>query len=118
MCTCKLWNEIGRQVFDPSLSGALQTAMLKHNLLCAKMLLRDSRIDPSAHDNFAIQWMSSYGQLRIVELLLQDKRVNPCATDHAAIRWAKEYGHRAVVELLLKDKRVDPWTIVDWNSEW
>ena len=40
-----------------------------------KLLLADSRVDPSADDNCAIKSARRNGYMEIVELLLQDDRV-------------------------------------------
>jgi hypothetical protein len=71
LCTCKLWNEIGRQVFPPS-SKDLLDAVKRNNVLCVKRLLRDSRVDPSFNNNAAIRHSSKSGYLPIVELLLRE----------------------------------------------
>jgi ankyrin repeat protein len=109
MCTCKLWNEIGRRVFDPSTCGnALMFAVYSGNLSCLKMLLKDSRVDPSIHENSAIRAACEHGNVEAVKELLQDSRVDPSADDNYAIGWASRGGHVEVVRLLLNDKRVDP----------
>lgn len=50
--------------------------------------LRDERVDPAAHDNYAIRFASRKGHFEIVRLLLQDKRVDPSAKNHEAIFWS------------------------------
>jgi ankyrin repeat protein len=73
-----------------------------------ELLLQDKRVDPSAHNNFAIQMASYAGHTEIVKLLLQDKRVDPSADNNYAIRLASYAGRTEVVKLLLQDRRVDP----------
>ena len=69
-------------------------------------LLNDPRVDPTAHDNFAIKYASGYasgyGQTEIVRLLLNDPRVDPSANDNDAIKLASEHGHTEIVKLLKK----------------
>lgn len=65
-------------------------------------------IDPSAHDNQAIQWASRNGFAEIVDLLLYDSRVDPTANDNNSIKQAVFNNHKEVLELLLKDRRCDP----------
>lgn len=121
MCTCKLWNEIGRRVFDPSTCGnALMFAVYSGNLPCLKMLLKDQRVDPSIHENSAIRAASEHGNVDVVKELLRDSRVDPSADDNYAIQWASKEGHVEVVQLLLKDKRVDPThtKAFDWACDY
>jgi len=49
-----------------------------------ELLLNDGRADPSANNNFAIQYASSRGHPRVVELLLKSGRVNAAANDNFA----------------------------------
>ena len=78
-----------------------------HSIAVSQFLL-DSRIDPSAVNNYAIRCASSNGHLAVIERLLQDHRVDPSAENNYAIRLASLNGHLAVVERLLQDLRVDP----------
>ena len=80
-------------------------------------MLEDSRVDPSAKDNQAIQGVAYYGQLNVVNRLLEDSRVDPSAGDNWAIRCAAKYGHFDVVNRLLEDKRVDPTVIADYIAK-
>lgn len=75
-----------------------------------RMLLEDSRIDPSVCDNYAMRRASMNGHFEIVQLLLQDKRVDPShnADNNFAIRNVSANSHLEVVRLLLQDHRVDP----------
>ena len=56
-----------------------------------KALLNDSRVDPSAQDN--------YGKI------LNDMM---CITNKTAIKWALKNGHAEAMKVLLNDFRVDP----------
>lgn len=137
MCTCILWNTVGRKTFDPSKTDALKFSINTNNLLCLKVLLQDQRIDPSAHDHYAIRIACQYGhleqvrellkyvdpsidghcplriamlhgQVTVVNELLNDGRVDPSSRGNYAIQWASYYGHLEIVRKLLKDSRVDP----------
>ena len=78
--------------------------------------LKRSDANASIDDNWAIQYASEHGHIKMAELLLaQDSRyryVDPSARNDWAIRWASNNGHKEVVELLLaRDSRyccVDP----------
>ncbi len=95
-----------------------------------KILLKDSKINPSDGDNTAIVLASGYGRIEVVKELLKDSRVDPGANNNKAIRDAIYNSfvrgdisnrHLAVVKELLKDKRVDPTIdnnmIIKWASE-
>ena len=73
-----------------------------------KIILTCDTIDPSANNNYAIQYASYNGYEKVVELLLSDGRVDPSVDDNYAIGYASENGHDKVVKLLLSDERVDP----------
>jgi len=73
-----------------------------------RALLADSRVDPTADNNFAIRVASGYGYAEVVRALLADPRVDPAADDDYAIRVASYYGHAEVVRALLADPRADP----------
>jgi len=53
-------------------------------------LLEDSRVDPSAANNRAIQYASKNGHLKIVRILLEDFRVDPSAANNFAIHFASK----------------------------
>lgn len=65
-----------------------------------KVLLSDSRIDPSANDNLAIKVAARFGRTEIFKLLLKDKRVDPTAGNNHALRYAQENQHNDIIELL------------------
>jgi ankyrin repeat protein len=73
---------------------------LEQNKDVISILIKDSRIDPSVDDNYAIRWASGGGYTEIVDLLLKDPRVDPSAEDNDAIRWAYLSGHKNIVEML------------------
>nr|QBK91392.1 MAG: ankyrin repeat protein [Pithovirus LCPAC302] len=97
----------GKKFIDKN-SKALFMAVFGEHLEVLKILLDDGRVDPSAHDNFAIRLASGNGYTEMVKLLLKDSRVDPSADNNEAIEKASENGYVEVVKLLLKDLRVDP----------
>lgn len=81
---------------------------LNYHLEIIKVLLLDSRVDPSLNGNKAIISASENGLTDIVAILLSDPSINPGDHVNAPIGFAAKNGHTSVVELLLKDPRVDP----------
>jgi hypothetical protein len=74
-----------------------------------RLLLTDSRIDPSANKNFALHGACRNEHLEVVELLLRDKRVDPSGYSQEALRFVSSCsGGAELVKLLLADSRVDP----------
>ena len=73
-----------------------------------RLLLVDSRVNPTSNKNEAIKLACIKGHIDIVRLLLADERVDPGNENNHAIRWACCCGHVDVVRLLLADKRVNP----------
>ncbi|KAI8891890.1 ankyrin repeat-containing domain protein [Globomyces pollinis-pini] len=69
---------------------------------------KNSRVDPSAESNYAIRWTSTKGHTETVKLLLADSRVDPSANSNYPIKWASRNGLTETVKLLLQDSRVDP----------
>jgi len=63
----------------------------KNNLvLILPELLRDSRVDPSAQDNWAIIWASANEHTEIVRLLLADSRVRDKLSSEQITRYEKQ----------------------------
>lgn len=73
-----------------------------------KVLLDDSRVDPSCFDNEPIRIASTNGHEEIVKLLLRDPRVDPSTWNNFPIQYASLHHHIDIVQLLLDDPRVDP----------
>jgi hypothetical protein len=73
-------------------------------------------VNPSAGDDFAIQFTCTKGHVEVAKLLLADPRVNPSAGDEFAIKWACVNGHTEVAQLLLVDTRVKPSLNVMTNA--
>ena len=105
MLVQKNWLWFARRTFYPT--KTLRYASVNGHLELVRELLKDSRVDPSADNNFAIQEASRYGHLEVVRELLKDSRVDPSANNNAAIRLASKNGHLEVVRELRKDSRVE-----------
>lgn len=74
-----------------------------------RLLLADSRIDPSVNDNECIHVACSFGYMHIAALLLEDNRVNPQDPNGTTpLEAAATRGHDDIVSYLLSDSRVDP----------
>jgi hypothetical protein len=73
-----------------------------------KLLLSDSRVDPSTRNNEAFITVCLYECIEIVKLLLSDSRVDPSDQDNKAFIHACLFGSVELVKLLLSDSRVDP----------
>jgi ankyrin repeat protein len=71
-----------------------------------KILLADSRVDPSFEDNEALYVAAVWGRLHIVKVLLAHPLVDPSAKNNATILMAEKSGHLDVVKLLLLSARV------------
>jgi len=99
------------QLFKQSglkLQNIYETRALASFLEVVKELLKDSRVDPSAKDNYAVSLAAEKGFVEVVRELLKDSRVDPSADDNYAIYWASRNGHLECVKELLKDSRVNP----------
>ena len=91
-------NNIQQEFLDYCRSG---------NLNKVKKLLKDSRVDPSDGDNYAIRHSSGNGYIEVVRELLKDSRVDPSAMSNYAIRLSSRNGHLDVVRELIKDPRIN-----------
>jgi ankyrin repeat protein len=94
--------------FKLDLGEALSIAAEMGFTDAVKLLLSDSRVDPSAYDNIALCSAAGDGHIEIVKLLLSDSRLDLSARDNDALRYAARNGHTEIVKLLLSDSRVDP----------
>ena len=104
----------GREMSLHDPQAMLEEALDRNIPEAVRLLLQDSRVDPSADDNLAIWRASYYGHAEVVRLLLADPRVDPSALNNMAIRFAIQKGHAEVVRLLLADPRVNP--SADYNE--
>lgn len=73
-----------------------------------RLLLNDSRIDPTYKNYLAMKLASKSGYLEIVKMLLSDDRVDPKTAGKLAGRKAHSYGYDDIVTHLLLDPRVNP----------
>lgn len=81
------------------------TFCIKGNIELVKLLLENSRVDPSIYNNYCIMMASERGHTEIVKILLKDNRVNPAIKNNYPIKTAKMYGHQEIVNLLIEDGR-------------
>ena len=104
-CICNDIKEVKQRLLqgeDPTLSDNLPIRIVSQygRLEIVKLLMADSRVDPSGRNNEAILLASQQGHVDVVRLLLTDPRVDPFADNNWAIRQAKENGHTEIVQLL------------------
>jgi hypothetical protein len=71
-----------------------------------RLLLADSRLSPSDHDNMAIRQAALRCKLDAVQILMTDKRVDPSTCNNFALYNARQQKHHAIVKVLLTDSRV------------
>jgi hypothetical protein len=55
----------------------MRSASENGHVAVVRELLRDSRVDPSALQNYAIKQAAYYGRAEVVKELLKDSRVDP-----------------------------------------
>lgn len=82
---------------------SLAEAASAGHLDTVKLLLSDSRVDPSINNNVAFRNAVISKRSEIVRLLLSDPRVDPTALNNRALRSARDV---KTIGLLLSDKRV------------
>lgn len=131
----ELLNSKRLTVSDTRYHEPIYFAAKNNRVKIMKLLLDDTRLDPSIKKNEAIITAAENGYIEIVKELLKDTRVNPTDFNNAsitraarkghlevtkalmdkvnpaypknrALRWAFENGHLNVVKQLLKDDRV------------
>ena len=86
---------------------ALYMAAEKGHLKLIELLLKDSRIDPTAHHSVALRWAARFGHFDVVKALLDDGRADPSAREYEAVHISAENKHYDVVDLLMQDPRVN-----------
>jgi hypothetical protein len=67
------------RILNGIVESAIRVASGNGPVEVVKRLLNDSRVDPSANDNYAIGCASNNRHGEIVKLLLNDRRVHHCA---------------------------------------
>jgi len=98
-----------KQGVDPSAdkNAAFLTASRKGYTEIVKLLLADSRVDPTyGYMNLPFRQAARNGHIEIVKLLLKDPRTDPSDDENLALHLAKSQGHTEIVKLLLADPRV------------
>jgi hypothetical protein len=93
--------EIHHRLLTEMLHGAIQANDVER-VVVLLVLLQDSRVDPTACDNYAIRMASRRGHVEVVRVLMRDPRVNPAARN-CAFRDALEKGQVEVAKVLLED---------------
>lgn len=78
-----------------------KTTMNDHCLEVMKLLLADPCVDPTANDNYVIQYAAVENNLHSIELLLADSRVDPTANDNYVFRHAIHHLYSDVNRLLV-----------------
>jgi len=73
-----------------------------------KLLLNDTRVNPSDQDNEALRNASARGHFEIVKLLISNPKLTFSDISSDAIVQASKNGHLEIVKLLLNDPRVNP----------
>lgn len=69
------------------------------------LLLHDSRVNPSANDNYAIAHAPMSGNVAIVRMLMH-RGVDPSARDNEALFWAMKCRKNQIIGILFSDERV------------
>lgn len=87
---------------------ALKTAICKHSVDSARVLLEDVRVDPTYTRNTLFRIACSRGNIRLAKLFLAHPKVNPGDRHNSGIKWAGLVGNKQMVLLLLEDPRVNP----------
>ena len=95
---------------DPSFNSnsAIRLAIRSGNLEIVKVLMQDTRFNPTVGTDCLIMLASSEGHLEIVKILLLDFRFDPSYYDNNAIKSASAHKHWDIVKILALDPRVDP----------
>ncbi|KAL0477331.1 hypothetical protein AKO1_005777, partial [Acrasis kona] len=83
---------------DPSArnNGAIMAASLRGNVECARLLLRDERVDADARTR-ALELAISHNHYQLVELLLKDELADPTFNSNKNIILASSRGYNGIV---------------------
>ncbi|RYP56142.1 hypothetical protein DL771_012087 [Monosporascus sp. 5C6A] len=112
----------GRTALHLAASLHLDKESARHVTRSIKILLKDSRLDPTRLDNkkqTPIHAAVTANFAAVVKLLLDDGRVDPNAQDDmadTALHTAVTLGRKEIVQLLLRDPRLDR-RVVNGNDE-
>lgn len=96
------------------MDGVIRVASEHGNFNLVKLLLEDSRVNPSAISNESIRLASENGHFNIIQLLLADKRVDPSDEHNTAVVEAMKNCHIDVVNLLLTNYMVCKYLHPKW----
>jgi hypothetical protein len=72
---------------------------------CVKLLLDDSRADPTVHNNIILRVGSIMGDVELVDLLLKNENVNPSVQENFPLILVAGFNHMEVAKLLVKHPR-------------
>ena len=104
----------------------IQSACEKGDLEIAKLLLADSKVDPTTNTadgkryksdetNSCIRRAAKAGHIEVVKLLLKDRRVDPASRGNWALAQCLAKGNLEICKILLSDRRVRD-SIFDMNQ--
>jgi len=80
------------------------------------LLLSDSRVNPTANNNYALHRACINGHTEAVKLLLEDGRIDPTANNNYPIRIVSSKGYTEIFKLLLADSRTSLDMTVDTDT--
>lgn len=81
------------------------SASLGHHEI-VDLLLKCSKVDPTAIDNRTIRWTCRYGHKKVLKLLLKDGRADPGVRNNYCIRESLENHHKDITKILLKNNKI------------
>lgn len=93
--------------FTPQFNEAIKISAEKGFLKLTKLLLEDSRFDPSVDNNYALRMSLANGHQKVAELLLRDPRVDAQSNDNYAVKKSINDGYTGVIKILLEDERIN-----------
>jgi ankyrin repeat protein len=96
---------VGRNYFSVDHNIAIRLACVQGHVECVKILLQDSRVDPSVELNFAMEYSANEGHIEIVKLLLKDWRHDPFQSSGAIYR-ACSSNNTTMLRFLLQNSLV------------
>jgi len=116
LVTCKLWNQIGTTIFDPSTNdnAAIKLACKTNDLKRVKSLLLDSRVDPSSNFNEPLQIACREGFVEVIKELLKHEAVDPTIgipsnlASRNILKFCCENNYIESTRALLEDPRMNP----------
>lgn len=113
MLTCRLFNDVGRQVFSSNVdvNVMMKKASVLGNTQCVRLLLTHRNTDPTFENNCAFFYAMHNGDFDTIIQLLNDSRVNPsiCTLNPFSMIIGMKRNHKScILKALLSDARIDP----------